>query len=194
MPIKTEADIKRLINDDPWMMNLLQAAQTLGLPDWWICAGVVRARIWDALAGFPSRIPVADVDVIYFDRTQVDESTEKRHEEALRGILPDIPWSVKNEARMHIVNGLPPYSSAVDAIAKFPETVTAVGLTLDHDGHLVLAAPHGLDDLLHFHVRPTPYFAETIDGARTFAARLAEKRWGETWEKVFVTQPASLTT
>ena len=37
----------------------------------------------------------------------------------------------KNQARMHVVNNMLPYSSSVDAISKFPETATALGVTLD---------------------------------------------------------------
>ena len=54
----------------------------------------------------------------------------------LRSYLPTIPWSVKNQARMHIANNIPPYSSAVDAISKFPETATALGVKLDDENNV----------------------------------------------------------
>ncbi len=37
--ITNEMDILNLIKEDKWMMDILEAASTLNLPDWWICAG-----------------------------------------------------------------------------------------------------------------------------------------------------------
>src|SRR5690606_18827150 len=112
---------------DAWMIGVLSAAKSLDLPDWWICAGFVRSKIWDTLHGFNERTPLSDIDVIYFDAENLSEHTEKRLEEKLHRIMPGLPWSVKNQARMHIVNELESYTSAIDAISKFPETATALG-------------------------------------------------------------------
>lgn len=47
MKIENEQDIIQLAKDDEWMMNILQNAKSLNLPDWWVCAGFVRSKIWD---------------------------------------------------------------------------------------------------------------------------------------------------
>ncbi|KPV42531.1 nucleotidyltransferase family protein [Alicyclobacillus ferrooxydans] len=192
MLISTEKDVLHLIKDDQLVMTVIRAAKTLGLPDWWICAGFVRSKVWDTLQGFTSRTEVPDVDVIYFNPESVNESEEKQYEAKLRNIVPVVPWSVKNEARMHLVNDIPPYSSAVDAISKFPETVTSLGVKLNDDDELVLIAPHGVEDLFNFHVRPTPYFEETIERAQIYETRLLKKNWGATWDKVSVTHTTLL--
>ena len=44
MNITSVADIENLVRSDPWMMKVLQAAEELGLPDWWIGAGFLRGR------------------------------------------------------------------------------------------------------------------------------------------------------
>ncbi len=49
MMLRTEADIIRLVKDDKWMMKVLTAAASLDLPDWWVCAGFVRSKIWDTM-------------------------------------------------------------------------------------------------------------------------------------------------
>lgn len=134
-------EILLLIENDKWMMEILENVKKLGLPDWWICAGFVRSKVWDVLHGFEERTPMPDVDVIYFDANNIDEVEEKRLEEKLRMMQPTIPWSVKNEARMHLKNGFPPYSSSVDAISKFPETATALGVKLDDSNNLLFALP-----------------------------------------------------
>lgn len=127
MMIQNEKEIIQLIKEDEWMMDILRAVKSLHLPDWWVCAGFVRSKICDVLHGFKERTPISDIDVFYYDDGNTDELEEKKLEMRLRNILPDIPWSVKNEARMHVVNGIPPYSSSIDAISKFPETATSLG-------------------------------------------------------------------
>src|SRR5690606_967629 len=97
--IENEQDIIQLVKDDAWMMDVLEAGKSLNLPDWWVCAGFVRSKIWDVLHGFANRTSIPDVDVIYFDKINTDEEVEKQLEEKLRSINPNIPWSVKNEAR-----------------------------------------------------------------------------------------------
>jgi hypothetical protein len=179
--IDNEQDIIQLVKEDKWMMGVLEAAKSLNLPDWWVCAGFVRSKIWDVLHGFTNRTSIPDVDVIYFDSNNPDEKVEKQLEKKLRSINPNIPWSVKNEARMHVVNNIPPYSSSVDAISKFPETATALGLTLDEQNHVVLTAPNGIEDVIHLVLKPTPYFEETKERAHIYEQRLVKKNWKSIW-------------
>jgi uncharacterized protein len=184
--IKNEKDIIRLIKEDKWMMDILRAVKSLNLPDWWVCAGFVRSKIWDTLHGFKERTPIPDIDVIYFDDTNVEELEEKRLEIRLRNILPNIPWSVKNEARMHVVNNIPPYSSSVDAISKFPETATSLGVKLDEKGDIILVAPWGVDDVINLEVKPTPYFKESKELSQIYEERITKKNWKDIWYKVKV--------
>jgi hypothetical protein len=182
--IEHEADIIRLVQDDPWMMNILENARSLELPDWWVCAGFVRAKIWDTLHGFEERTPLPDVDVIYYDNSNLQEDVEKEWEARLRSLNPAIPWSVKNEARMHTVNQLPPYTSAVDAISKFPETATALGLSLDPLGKIILVTPHGISDVINVVLRPTPHFTENPNLLPIYEQRIIKKKWQMTWKQL----------
>ncbi|AEH46685.1 hypothetical protein PthBH41_06320 [Parageobacillus thermoglucosidasius] len=184
--IKDEKDIIRLIKEDEWMMDILRAVKSLNLPDWWVCAGFVRSKIWDVLHGFKERTPIPDVDVIYFDDTNTEEAEEKKFETRLRNILPNIPWSVKNEARMHVVNNIPPYSSSVDAISKFPETATSLGVKLDGKDKIILVAPWGVEDVINLEVKPTPYFKESKERAQIYEERITKKNWKDIWYKVNV--------
>lgn len=184
--MKTEADIKRMIEDDIWMMNILHLTKLLGLPDWWICAGFVRSKIWDTLHGYHERTPLPDIDVIYCDLADITETKEKELEAQLKSYDPTIPWSVKNQARMHHVNNVSPYISSVDAISKFPETATAFGVALDHEENLMLAAPCGIHDVINLEIRPTPYFKETNERIQIYKSRVLNKNWGMKWPKVKV--------
>jgi uncharacterized protein len=184
--MKNEEDIIKMIKEDKWMMDILQAAKTLKLPDWWICAGFVRSKIWDTLHGFQQRTTIPDVDVVYFAKDNIDEAVEKELENKLSEILPGVPWSVKNEARMHIVNNIPPYTCTVDAISKFPETATALGVKLDEDDNLILTAPHGVEDAIQMEIRPTPHFKTSRELTALYEKRIIKKNWPAIWQQVKV--------
>ncbi|GLB61881.1 nucleotidyltransferase family protein [Cytobacillus sp. NCCP-133] len=184
MLIKTEKDIVDLVSEDEWMVAILYAAKSLNLPDWWVCTGFVRSKVWDALHGFSKRTHSPDVDVIYFDKSDLSEDTEKELESKLNSLMPEVPWSVKNEARMHIINDIPPYKSSKDAISKFPETATALGLTLGEQNEIILTAPCGIEDLLALKIKPTPYFTESEKLAEIYRQRIAKKSWKSIWPGV----------
>lgn len=180
----TNERLIQLIQEDEWMMDILKSAQSLNLPDWWICAGFVRAKVWDVLHGFSERTPLPDIDVIYFDSTVQSVELEKEYEQTLLHLQPHFPWSVKNQARMHIVNRIPPYQSSIDAISKFPETATALGVKLNHHGKVVLAAPHGIKDVVNCQVKPTPYFTQCEERMQIYKDRVIKKNWKDRWNKV----------
>lgn len=141
----------------------------------------MRSKLWDVLSGSTTRTRLPDVDVIYFDAADTDEAIEKRHEDELRSRMPNVPWSVKNQARMHVMNGRAPYRSSLDAVANYPETATALALTLGADGLPVLGAPHGLADAVAMRVAPTPAFKDDPALRAIFERRIEAKRWDQTW-------------
>lgn len=169
------------------MMQVLAVARSMRLPDWWISAGFVRSRVWDALHGYTQRTPLGDVDLIYFDLLDTREHIEKAYEVQLRDRMPDVPWSVKNQARMHIINQLAPYTSSIDAMSKYPETATAVGIRLLDDDQLILATPWGVEDLMSMTIRPTVNFDErNPDLHRVYQRRIQQKNWSKWWPDVCV--------
>lgn len=182
--IKEEEYIIHLIQNDQWMIDILTATQTLALPDWWICAGFVRSKIWDTLHEFSERTPLPDIDVVYFDAVNISEEKEKQYENQLLELMLTIPWSVKNQARMHLRNQVEPYSSTVDGIAKFPETATALGVKLTEASELILAAPHGVEDAINLRIKPTPFFQSSPERMDVFHKRIKAKNWHQRWTKL----------
>ena len=180
---RTAEDVLLLAAGRPDMLACLEAVAALGLPDCWIGAGFVRAPVWDALHGYRAPTPLGDIDVVFFDPASGD-TRETPAEEAMARALPGLPWSVHNQARMHLYNEDPPYRDTAEALANWLETPTAVALRLNERGRLELLAPHGLDDLFALRVRPTPRAREArLDAYR---ARLKRKRWQETWPRLTV--------
>lgn len=182
-----EQDIISLIASDDWMMHVLQTAQSLGLPDGCVCAGFIRSKVWDHLHGF-ARTRLLDVDVVYFDPNHTEESTEKEYERVLKGLDSSVPWSVKNQARMHTKNGHAPYLSTADGISNFPEVCTAIGAYLDSNGQVKLVSPYGIDDLVKLIVRPTPFFVSR-DKREIYEERVATKSWNERWHRLRIMHP-----
>ena len=156
MEIRSEEDILSIIREDRWMMDILVTVQGLGLPDWWVCAGFVTGKFGMCFMDLIVERQLQDVDVVNYDAHNLLESEAKRLEAKLHSLRPGIPWSVKNEARIHEMNDLPPYTSAEDAISKFPETATSLGIPTNQDNELVLPALHGIHDQVNVSVRPRP--------------------------------------
>jgi len=173
--LKNKEDIKQCIQDDPWMMEILQTVAKLELPYCWICAGFILSKNLDTLHGFKERTPLPDIDVVYYDVTNSSQVIEKQYEEVLSDQMPQIPWSVQNQARMHIRNNVDPYLSTFDGIAKFPETATALGVKLAEDNRVLLVAPHGVEDVVHMQIKPTPYFEKSPERMKVFQERINEK-------------------
>ena len=180
--------ILSLIRNDPWRMAVLAAVRNLArperaLPDWAIGAGFVRAAVWDAHCGFDKPTPLADIDVVYFDSRHLSPVYELRHQRTLAARNPQIPWSVKNQARMHRRNRDLPYSDTADAIGHWLETPTCVAVRLSADDHLELIAPHGIDDLIQCRSRPT---AAARHKMTAYDERIKAKNWRHIWPDLTV--------
>ncbi|MFA6429691.1 MAG: nucleotidyltransferase family protein [Patescibacteria group bacterium] len=184
--LQTISDIESLITDDHWMMTILRHVESLSLPDWYIGAGFVRNKIWDALHGYASRTPLNDIDVVYFDPINISEAHDHHLERQLLTLDPTLPWSVKNQARMHSRNGDAPYTDTVDAFSHWPETATCIGVRLIN-GHVEVKAPLGIEDLLALRVRPNPHFLHKID---VYTKRVQSKNWTILWPKLAIDIPS----
>ena len=179
----TEKQIREIIEKDSWMMEILEITRKLDLPDWWIGAGFVRSKVWDFLHGYTQRTAIPDIDVIYFDKSDTSENKEKIIEQTLYDALPKINWSVKNQARMHILHNDTPYKNSTEGLSRWVETATCIGVTLDANGDLSITAPNGIEDLTHLVLRPTPNTNTSIE---IFHKRINDKNWLKKWPKLKV--------
>ena len=148
------------------------------MPDWAIGAGFVRALVWDRLTGKAARTALRDIDAIYFDPDDADGAREASIERDLAARDPGLPWSVKNQARMHRRNVDRAYRSTEDALSFWLETPTCVAVRLEADDALTVLAPHGLNDLFALRIAPTPAGRAKLDQYRH---RLDTKGWAANW-------------
>lgn len=176
------ASLEVLLRADRRRWHILGLVRKLDLPDCWVGAGFVRNAVWDALHGRPAGDVHGDVDVLWFDRRQDGPQVDAWIEAMLARLDPTIDWSVKNQARMHVRNGDPPYRSTVDAMRRWPETATAASVRrVMQDGFDVIA-PFGLADLFGLVLRPAPCF----QGAKhpQYLQRIEAKGWLSSWPRL----------
>jgi len=171
-----ETQIRDWIKNDLERMEALETVSTLQLNDWCIAAGFVRNLVWDKLHKKKSSTPLNDVDVIYFDPANPGEELDKSLESHLNS-MSTLPWSVKNQARMHERNSDKPYTSTSDAMSYWVEMETAVGVKLSMRGEIKILAPFGVSRLFENSI--------TINSKRRkandFYARIKEKKWLLQW-------------
>jgi hypothetical protein len=148
--VERAEELLGIVRGVPWLMTQLEAARAEELPDWFIGAGAIRDVVWDIRfgSGFDPTL-IEDVDLVFFDPDDLSHEREVAVERRLGN-----GWDVKNQAAVHTwfeeKFGTPagPLQSTTDGISTWPEFCTCVGVRLEHDGTLTVAAPHGLDDVL----------------------------------------------
>ncbi|MFB2801430.1 nucleotidyltransferase family protein [Shewanella seohaensis] len=171
------------LSQDKHRMRVLelaqQCAQMHSLPQWCLAAGFVRNLVWDKLHDIQQR-PLNDIDLIYYCPLDTRPERDRAIEAYLQTLAPELPWSVKNQARMHLKNHDTPYQSTQDAMCYWPEQQTAVAVYLAPIPNLPtsvvdslqLIAPFGLTSLFALQLTHNPKRALAV-----FEQRLAAKGW-----------------
>ncbi|WP_296173591.1 nucleotidyltransferase family protein [uncultured Streptococcus sp.] len=182
--MKNEQEILEAFRKNPDMMAILTIIRNLGLKDSWLAAGSVRNFIWNLLSDKSPFDHETDVDVIFFDPDISYEETLSL-EKKLREDFPQYQWELKNQVYMHQHSPhTVPYRSSCDAMSKYPERCTAVGLRLNEESDFELYAPYGLEDILNFQIRPTLHFLKNEDRMELYRTRLSKKNWQEKWKNL----------
>ena len=177
-------DLLQAIQLNTDLMKILTIIRNLSLKDSWLAAGSVRNFIWNLLSDKSPFDRERDVDVIFFDPDVSYEETVSL-ENKLREDFPQYQWELKNQVYMHQHSPhTVPYTSSRDAMSKYPERCTAIGLRLHVDATLELFAPYGLEDILKFQVHPTPHFLDNEDRMKLYQERLSKKNWQEKWKNL----------
>lgn len=173
----TYEDVATWVTADPLRMACLRTVSELFDGEWFIAAGFVRNLIWDKLSGYETATPLNDIDVIYFDPTNICADKDRGLELALAGRMPGCVWSVKNQARMSDKHAHPPYRDCLDAISYWPEKETAVAVTmLNGGGNLQVVSPFHSSEVVRLAVSRNPKCTTAV-----YNERLVEKDWLDSW-------------
>jgi len=145
------------------LMCILDYISDLELPNFYIAAGSVFQTIWNYYDGVSLTQGIKDIDIIYYDSSNLSKSDEKELEDKIVNHFYEMDLSyefdVHNEARMHLWKKenenkyIDQYLNSEDAIDKWIATVHAVGIT-KIDGVIKVYAPYGLSDIFSRTIRP----------------------------------------
>jgi hypothetical protein len=177
-----DKQLKHYLYEHELLMKDLRLVRELKLPQCYIAAGYIRNYIWDRLHGFEGRETHHDIDVVYYDLNELSEEKEREIENELIQKTGNDKWSVKNQARMHVRNGEVQYQSTLDALSRWPETVTAIGIRIDEENDIVLCCPYGLEDLFNMIVRRSPLFQDR----EYYLERVRKKEWKRLWPLITI--------
>lgn len=170
-----------LVRADAGLMHVLTTVRALDLPDWWLVSGAVYQAVWNAQTGRPAGYGIKDYDLAYFDGSDLSYDAEDGVIKRVAAAF-DEPFrsqvEVRNQARVHLWfqdRFGEPYEalgSTDEALGRFVAPTFAVGVRLEADDAISIAAPFGLDDVFAMTIRPNPNrplargWAKTIDNAR----------------------------
>jgi len=174
-----------IVRGAPSLIQVLTTIRALDLPDWLVMSGAVYQRVLNALTGRPPDYGVRDYDLGYFDASDISYDAEDAvirrvaaaFVEPLRSAV-----EVRNQARVHVWFeghfGEPytPLLCSAEALERFVSPMCAVGVRLDLDDRLYVAAPFGLADLFALRLRPNPRRPST---GFVRVATAVTRRWPE---------------
>jgi len=180
-----EARLVQIVRADPGLMHVLTVVRSLGLPDWRVFSGAVYQSVWNALTGRPAGYGVRDYDVGYFDPDtswDAEDAIIKRVASAFEPPFRDLV-EVRNQARVpiwfpdHFGEPYDPLSGTDEALERFVAPAFAIGVRLEPDDAISIAAPLGLEDVFAMTLRPNPNRGVARDWARI--VERATARWPE---------------
>ena len=158
------ARLAGIVRADPGLMHVLTTVRGLGLNDWRVFSGAVYQSVWNAVTDRPAGYGRKDYDLGYFDPDtswDAEDLVIKRVAAAL-----DEPFrsevEVRNQARVHLWfldRFGEPYEALTgtdEALARFVAPAFAVGVRLERDDTISIAAPFGLEDVFSLTLRPNP--------------------------------------
>jgi len=161
------AELDRIIRSTPLLMEVLTGLREDGLPDHLLVAGALYNLVWNRLTGRPDLTGINDIDVFYFDGSDLSYEAEDVVIPRLgkRFAHLPLPVQIRNQARVHLwfeqKFGAPftPLTSSVAMLDRYASKTHAVAARLETDDTLSLFSPFGLDDIFSMRLTPNPVLA-----------------------------------
>lgn len=186
LPAEAQAEaVRSIIRQTPFLVATLERLRELGLPDSWLVSGAIYNSVWNHLSGRPPLTGINDIDVFYFDASDLSYEAEDRVLRRAEPVFADLPLPVqiRNQARVHLWYeshfGAPyaPLTRSCEAVDRFASTTHAVAARLEVTGEITLYTPFGVEPMLAFRMVPNRKTENRATHERK-AAR-ASKVWPE---------------
>lgn len=135
---------------------------TKAAPEWRIVAGCLYQAVWNHLTGRPAGHGVNDVDLAYYDASDLSWDAEDAVIRAGAPWFADLgaPIEIKNQARVHLWYearfGQPyaPLDSVADGVRRYASRTHAIAAHLDDADRIEIFAPYGLSDVFAMRITP----------------------------------------
>jgi hypothetical protein len=186
LPFAAQRDqLEAIIRSAPLLMEVLTGLREDGLPDHMLVAGAIYNLVWNRLTERPDLAGINDIDVFYYDASDLGWDAEDLviRRLGLRFAHLPLPVQVRNQARVHLwfeqKFGTPfePLSSSGEMMGRYASKTHAVGVRLETSGEITVLAPFGLDDIFSFRITPNPVLANRK--AHEAKAARARSMWPE---------------
>jgi uncharacterized protein len=172
---------------NPRVRDVLERAERLDLPDWYLAAGCLFQTVWNVLDERDPEHGIQDYDLIYFDDTDRSWDAEdvviRRCADAFDDLGVEV--EVRNQARVHLWYEdhfgvpYPPLRSSAEAVDRYAAHACRVAVR-SSGGRFEVYAPSGYDDLFAFIVRPNPVVAPR------HVYETKASRWAALWPRLQV--------
>lgn len=179
------ARLEAIVRGNARLMDVLETARALDLPDWLVVSGAIYQTVWNHITGRDPNYSLKDYDLVYFDACDISyEAEDAIIKRGAAAFAPEVSGlvEIRNQARVHLWFedhfGEPyaPLGCSAEALSRFVAPTFAVGVRLLADDRLHIDAPFGLEDLFAMRLRPNPN--RMTQGFAKISARICE-RWPE---------------
>lgn len=177
-----EQKLLEIILQNSSVKKILDQAEQVNLPDWYLAAGCITQSVWNYLCGLPIERGIEDYDFIYCNPKT---KSNKEKEDKLIELLPSINIELVNQAFVHtwikedLGFELPKLSSSEYAIGLWPVKSSSVGVRKENGVYKVYA-PYGLEDLFNMVLRPNKMYYPKL------AYDFKTNKWKKKWPKLTV--------
>jgi hypothetical protein len=177
--------LEAIIRSSPLLMEVLAGLRDDGLPDHLLVAGAIYNLVWNRLTGKPDLTGINDVDVFYYDASDLSWDAEDvviKRLDTRFAHLP-LPVQVRNQARVHLWfpqkfgTAFEPLTSSAEMLGRYASETHSVGARLDADDTMTIVAPFGLDHIFSMRIVPNPVLANKK--AHEAKAARAQSMWPE---------------
>src|ERR1019366_4952897 len=159
-PLQSQVkSLESILGKSDVVQSVLDGAQQLDAPNWYLGAGCISQTVWNYLHGYDIESNIKDFDLVYCDASDLSYEAEDAIIKRAKEIFGDLNVEVRTQARVHLWlekkfgQKTKPYLTTEEGINDWPTTATCVAVR-KAEAELLVYAPYGLNDLFGMVLRP----------------------------------------
>jgi uncharacterized protein len=148
-------NLYNILNRNKSLFNVLEIISQYESEKLYIGAGAIAQTVWNHKFGNKPSYGINDIDIVYYNNKDLNESSEHIILESINKKFPDLSskLDINNQARIHLwyktIFGyeISPILSMENATERWPTTATSICTRLNKSNNLEIISPFGLNDL-----------------------------------------------